>query len=487
MADCRICAQEVTEGEKAVECEVCQKWFHSKCCKIPDGLFKMIKENENLLWLCDTCNSGCRSLIATLSLAVNQQKQVELEVEEIKTEMSNLKDTMKEVDNMKKELATIEELKNGMKDIQALMNSVAELKVKLQEVESLKEDLRDMEEIKVSLKEIEKSKISAKEMEKLKKLPKEVEDLRKKVNDTGDVMDEVKGSLKEVEKSKTNAKEMEKLKKLPKEVEDLKKKVNDTGDVNKGLKDLEKKFDEVKKDIKVVAETKGEVDNKLKIIEDLKKGIKEMKDLTKGVNEVESMKEQLQELKEFAASQSDTAKEMEKFVEVKCKRTAKEMKGEMVESLDIEQRKFNVIVHGVEEVEDDSVDNLGCQSRDHAKVKEIMDQGLKFNADIHVVKVFRIGKPRTDRPRLLKVELKTVEGKMEILRRAKNLRNCEGFQKVFIVPDLTRKQQEVDKELRDQVKKFRSEGVQQVMIKKGKVIKNEGGTQVVLYCPTLKK
>ena len=78
--------------------------------------------------------------------------------------------------------------------------------------------------------------------------------------------------------------------------------------------------------------------------------------------------------------------------------------------------------------------------------------------------------------------MKTVEDKSEILKRAKNLRNIEDFKKVFIVLDLTKKQQEIDKELRDKLKKFRSEGEQHAKIRRGKVIKNAEGKQVLLYC-----
>ena len=143
-----------------------------------------------------------------------------------------------------------------------------------------------------------------------------------------------------------------------------------------------------------------------------------------------------------------------------------------------------------EEIEDASVDSNGSPDHtDHAKVKEIFEKGLKLNASNHIVKVFRIGKPRTEseRPRLLKVEFQTVEGKNEALKRAKNLRYSDDFKNVYIVPDLTRKQQEADKILREHVKKFRAEGMEQVMIKKGKVIKNEGGTEVVLFQITERK
>ena len=55
---------------------------------------------------------------------------------------------------------------------------------------------------------------------------------------------------------------------------------------------------------------------------------------------------------------------------------------------------------------------------------------------------------------------------------------------MYIAPDLTKRQQEMDKDLRDHVKKFRSEGQENVKIRNGKVIKNvQGGQVTILYEP----
>jgi hypothetical protein len=58
------------------------------------------------------------------------------------------------------------------------------------------------------------------------------------------------------------------------------------------------------------------------------------------------------------------------------------------------------------------------------------------------------------------------------LARAKRLKDSEKFKKFFITPDVTRKQQLVDKELRAQLRKFKSEGETEAKIKFGKMMKN---------------
>jgi len=41
----------------------------------------------------------------------------------------------------------------------------------------------------------------------------------------------------------------------------------------------------------------------------------------------------------------------------------------------------------------------------------------------------------------------------------KFLKDCEDFKRVYIAPDLTRKQQECDKDLREHVKSFERKGI----------------------------
>ena len=45
------------------------------------------------------------------------------------------------------------------------------------------------------------------------------------------------------------------------------------------------------------------------------------------------------------------------------------------------------------------------------------------------------------------------------------------FEKIYISPDLTRKQQEKDKKLRDMVKEYRVQGMTGVKIVRGKIVR----------------
>jgi len=59
-----------------------------------------------------------------------------------------------------------------------------------------------------------------------------------------------------------------------------------------------------------------------------------------------------------------------------------------------------------------------------------------------------------------------------ILLKAKDLKSVENYKRMFISPDLTRKQQKVDKQLRAMLKRFRAKGESTAnKIKYGKIVK----------------
>jgi hypothetical protein len=159
----------------------------------------------------------------------------------------------------------------------------------------------------------------------------------------------------------------------------------------------------------------------------------------------------------------------------------KTMREDVEEKMEIEKRRSNVILHGVKEAGIVTVEELLTNSPDRVALDEILQEGLRLDASRHIEEVVRIGKLVPGKCRPLRVKIKSVEGRAEILRRAKELKENEKFSKVFITPDLTRKQQTSDKELRSQLKKLRDEGLENIRIKNGKIIKNlpNGQVQVV--------
>jgi hypothetical protein len=85
-------------------------------------------------------------------------------------------------------------------------------------------------------------------------------------------------------------------------------------------------------------------------------------------------------------------------------------------------------------------------------VVEIMNDVLHMDFTRNADKMERIGRLVDGRSRPLKVMLKRLEGKKEVLATAKLLKEVEKYKIMFISPDSTRNQQEKDRKLRRQLK-----------------------------------
>ena len=86
-------------------------------------------------------------------------------------------------------------------------------------------------------------------------------------------------------------------------------------------------------------------------------------------------------------------------------------------------------------------------------------------------KSFRAGKKQEDRPRLLIITLDNPACKYDILRCAPQLRTTTEFGKVFITPDLTYKERETNRKLREELAVRRRAGEVNLTIKGGRIIK----------------
>lgn len=150
------------------------------------------------------------------------------------------------------------------------------------------------------------------------------------------------------------------------------------------------------------------------------------------------------------------------------------VKGDMEENFEIERRKYNLVIHGIPEGSD--------EDSDWDKLNDILGDGLNMDPKRHVEMIMRLGRGTEGKARPLRIKLVTLEGRKEILARAKNLKNIDRFKKLFITPDLTKKQQEVDKVLRMKLKEIRDNGEKEAKINNGRIVKNgEGGQVLVLF------
>ena len=122
--------------------------------------------------------------------------------------------------------------------------------------------------------------------------------------------------------------------------------------------------------------------------------------------------------------------------------------GVVDEQREREKRKLNLVLHNVPE----STKQSGPEKKadDISKVEKLLHDHLGINPTIS--NAIRLGK-KSDRPRLLKISVATIQEKSTILRNCYKLRNNsnpESVKTIFATPDLTPLEQK-DKVLRQKL------------------------------------
>ena len=149
------------------------------------------------------------------------------------------------------------------------------------------------------------------------------------------------------------------------------------------------------------------------------------------------------------------------------RKAAKELSQALNDPMNKERRKSNLVVHNLPEQTGDSV-----AERSEKDVACFMTM-IKDVMRLHVTssRSFRVGKKHPNKQRLVSVTLDNMTSKHDILRSAPQLQNFEEYGNVYITPDLTQKEREVNRKLREELTARRKAGEANLTIKGGKIVK----------------
>ena len=131
-----------------------------------------------------------------------------------------------------------------------------------------------------------------------------------------------------------------------------------------------------------------------------------------------------------------------------------------------ERRKDKLMVMGIPEP--------GQDGSGSSVVREVI-KSLIPESDVGYVVIGRIGKRIGNAVRPLRIKFESLIDRQRLLARNKELRNKEGMDRIYIVPDMTKVQQEKDKKLREEVKTLRNSGEAGVKISRGEVLRGATG------------
>lgn len=187
----------------------------------------------------------------------------------------------------------------------------------------------------------------------------------------------------------------------------------------------------------------------------------------------EELKEQIKLLEELQEQFHDTVNKVDGLKTQIKQEILEEVLEDLDERREKEEKKSNLIIFNVEE--------KTYQSR-----QERMDSELKFCEEIfqsieteattrNIIEIRRLGKYNAQgtnaNPRPLLVKMTDTHIKWNIIKNGKKLRDVRNhmISKLRIVPDLTRKEREADKKLKEELKAKRDVGETDWIIKKGKL------------------
>ena len=82
--DCSL-KSKIVKSTKALQCEVCENWYHIKCAKVSDALYEHLKaDNQGVHWFCIHCNVGSSKLLQVISRMKTELDAVKEEVKQLK-------------------------------------------------------------------------------------------------------------------------------------------------------------------------------------------------------------------------------------------------------------------------------------------------------------------------------------------------------------------------------------------------------------------
>lgn len=162
-------------------------------------------------------------------------------------------------------------------------------------------------------------------------------------------------------------------------------------------------------------------------------------------------------------------------INIQAKNLEKEFLNDMRET---DVRKNNVMLFGLQE--SNAQLSSDCKEHDLNLIQKLASE-LGVN-NVEVSDCHRLGR-RSEKPRPVKVTCRSLNQRADLLRlapRISRMSSSLGFERVFIKPDLTPKEQEANRLLRQELKNLREAG-ERVVIRGGQIVAAQNAGQTNRY------
>lgn len=183
-------------------------------------------------------------------------------------------------------------------------------------------------------------------------------------------------------------------------------------------------------------------------------------------NKVKVLSKELQDMRKVITNVQEEQGEIKKDVEIvkntcdqrkkKCEESKDQIRKEIFSELrERDEKKFNIIVHGLPEAPGTVINGNERKEHDVAEVKKVakcIDINLDQVGDIKFVKRIGVRDPENENYRPILLGLKDEELKNKMMRARKKLIESD-FEDVYIVPDMTKQQRKEEDDMSNEATK----------------------------------
>lgn len=153
--NCPLCSKLVSDKDLALECEVCEMWFHIKCQNLSEAEYKFIGEHDSVHWYCTLCNKNVAPLLQMFGNLKQRQDKLEenfgmlhKDVDKVLIDIKELKEYTSNTDKKLEDLMKGNLADSIFQDVDKRIECMAK---KLQtEIGHLSQDVRSVKDMHAS-------------------------------------------------------------------------------------------------------------------------------------------------------------------------------------------------------------------------------------------------------------------------------------------------------------------------------------------------
>jgi len=114
--ECGQCGTIVGGRDKGILCEICDRWFHTKCQKVSEDTYRVLKKESNLHWYCIGCDKGAAKIFEALTKVQVRVEAVEVKLETVNEKVEQMGLRMQELEEKLDHTEIVEVVKESIND-----------------------------------------------------------------------------------------------------------------------------------------------------------------------------------------------------------------------------------------------------------------------------------------------------------------------------------------------------------------------------------